>query len=288
MIPATFDYVRAQSLDEAVALLAKHGDNAKLLAGGHSLIPAMKLRLAQPGVIIDIGRLREMSYIRQESGEIAIGALTTHHEVETSDLLRRHAPALAAAAAVLGDVQVRNRGTIGGALAHADPAADYPAVALALDCTFVVRGPGGDRTIAATDWFVGPFTSAMHPGEILREIRLPVGAPGSQSVYRKFVRRAADYGMTGVAVYLEAQGQMCQALRVGITCVGMTAYRAEGVEQALLGKALTPENIRAAAARAVDGIDVNADLYVDAEYRSHLCRVETARAIEDALAGMRG
>lgn len=285
MFPATFAYERPASLEEALHLLQKHGDEAKLLAGGHSLLPAMRLRLAQPAVLIDIGRLQDLAYIRTEGEEIAVGALTTHHAIESSGLLA--GTCLGMAAGVLADVQVRNRGTIGGALAHADPAADYPACVLALGACMVVAAPQGRRRVPATDWFDGPFTSALRPGEILVEVRFPAQRSGQASTYRKFVRRATDYGMVGVAVWLEAADGTCSAARVALTCTADTAYRAGAVEAALAVRPLTAATIRAAAAHAVDDVNVAEDAYVPADYRAHLARVETERAIAEVAARLR-
>lgn len=285
MFPAAFDYVKADSLDQALALLAQHGDDAKLIAGGHSLIPAMKLRLAQPKLLIDIGRLKdEMAYIRQEGQTLTIGALTTHYQIETSNALKEAATALPEAAAVLADVQVRNKGTIGGVLAHADPAADYPAVLLALGAEVVVAGPNGSRTIPIDRFFTGPFTGALEAGKIITAVRVPVQPARSASVYRKFVRRANDYGMTGVSAFLQLnqQGEVSQA-RIGVTCVALSAFRAQATELALVGRKPTPELIALAAEAAVQGVDVQGDAYVPAEYRAHLTTVETRRAIEEAL-----
>ncbi len=284
MFPAAFDYHAPQSLGEALTLLAANAD-AKLIAGGHSLLPAMKLRLAQPAALIDINRIKDLAYIRPEGDEIAIGALTTHHAIATSDLLSRQATALAEAAQVLADVQVRNRGTIGGALAHADPAADYPAAVLALDAAFVVASPQGRRRVAAADWFTGPFFTALQPGEILVEVRIPARQSGQAGTYRKFVRRVCDYAIVGVAVRLAADATgCCTDARVALTGTGDVAYRATATEAALVGQPLKRAVIRAAAQQAVAGVQVAEDAYVPAAYRANLARVETERAIAAAAA----
>jgi carbon-monoxide dehydrogenase medium subunit len=284
MFPASFSYIRAESVGHALALLEEHGADAKLLAGGHSLIPAMKLRLAQPAVLIDVGRLRELQYIRAEGDMIAIGALTTHHQLDTSSLVQMKLPALAQAAAVVADVQVRNKGTIGGVLAHADPNGDYTAVMLALDAEVIVANRLGTRMIPIADFFTGPFGTALMPGEILAEIRIPARTPGTASVYRKFSRRANDYGMVGVAVFVGTdRSGLCHTARVALTCVSMVPYRAAGAEAALLHEMLTPERIEAAASHVVDGVDVSEDAYISATYRSHLAQVETRRALEAAV-----
>lgn len=284
MFPAEFDYVRAESLEHAVALLGEYGEDARLLAGGHSLLPAMKLRLARPAVLIDIGRLRELQFIREVGGELQIGALTTHHQLETTGVVAEKARALAEAARVVADVQVRNRGTIGGVLAHADPAADYTAVLLALGATVIATGPGGARTISLEDFFTGPFTTALAKGEVLTEVRIPTGAGGAGSVYRKFVRRESDYGLSGVAVSLRVNALgVCEQARVGVTCVAVQPYRATATEQALRHQRLTPEVLAGAAALVTAGHDALEDTYVSAAYRTHLVQVETQRALETAL-----
>ena len=283
MIPAHFDYVAPQTLAEALSLLADKPDDAKILAGGHSLIPAMKLRLAQPQVLIDIGRIKDLSYIREESGQIRIGATTTHYQIESSDRLKSICPLLPEAASYIGDVQVRNKGTIGGSLAHADPAADWPAVALALGAELVAASKKGERTIKADDFFVDMMTTALAPGEILREIRitLPQGKLGQ--AYRKVLQPASGFAVVGVAVSLTLdQKGACQSAGIGITGVASKAYRAKQVEQALAGKAIDQQLAAAAAAHATDGVSANGDLYASADYRRHLAQVYTARAIHGA------
>ena len=284
MIPANFDYVAAKSLDEALSLLAKHKDDAKLLAGGHSLLPAMKLRLAQPKVLIDIGRIKDLSYIREEGGQIKIGAMTTHFQIETSDLLRRACPLFSETAAHLGDMQVRNKGTIGGSLAHSDPAADWPAAVLAVGAEMVAVAAKAERVIQAKDFFVDLLTTALKPGEILKEIRFtaPKGRVGQ--AYLKFRHPASGFAVVGVAVTLtlDASGK-CQAAGVGITGVSPKAYRAEGVESELISKALDSKTLPAAAALAADDVQANSDLFASSEYRKHLAQVYTRRALETAV-----
>ena len=283
MIPANFDYIAAKSLEEAVTLLAKHKDDAKLLAGGHSLLPAMKLRLMQPKVLIDIGRIKDLSYIREEGGQIRIGAMTTHFQVETSDVLRRACPLLPETATNLGDIQVRNKGTIGGSVAHADPAADWPAAILALDAEIVAVGPKGDRVIKAADFFVDMLTTSLQPGEVLREIRItpPKGKVGQ--CYVKVRQPASGFALVGIAVNLMVDGAgKCQSAAVGITGVSAKPYRASKVESALKGAALDAKSLAAAAAHAADGVDVNSDLFASSEYRKHLAQVYTRRALETA------
>jgi carbon-monoxide dehydrogenase medium subunit len=283
MIPAQFDYQVAGTLEEAINLLAQDPDGTKLLAGGHSLIPAMKLRLAQPQRLIDIARIRDLSYIREDGNVIAIGATTTHYELESSALLRNICPLLPDCAKTIGDVQVRNKGTIGGSLAHSDPAGDWPAAAIALNADVILAGPGGERTMKAHDFFVDLLTTALQTGEILREVRIakPQGKFGH--AYQKARHPASGFAVVGIAanLTLNADGS-CAAASIGVTGVGSKAYRASGTEAALVGKKLDDQTIAAAAAKIADGIDVNADLYASAEYRRHLAAVHAARAIKAA------
>jgi len=283
MIPAQFDYLAPRTLDEAVALLAQHADDAKILAGGHSLIPAMKLRLAQPQALIDIGHIKDLSYVREEGGQIRIGATTTHYQIESSARLREICPLLPEAASTIGDVQVRNKGTIGGSLAHADPAADWPAVILALRAEIVAASSSGERTIKADDFFVDLMTTALKPGEILREIRIPAPAGRFGQAYKKMPQPASGFAVIGVAVSLKRDSKgACESAGIGITGAGSKAYRPAAVEKAVTGSALDQSSIGAAAAHATDGIDVNGDLFASAEYRRHLASVYTARAIAEA------
>lgn len=282
MIPASFDYIAAKSLDEAISLLGKHKDDAKILAGGHSLLPAMKLRLMQPKVLIDLSRIRDLSYIKEEGGQIRIGAMTTHFQAETSDLLRRSCPLLPETASHLGDMQVRNKGTIGGSLAHSDPAADWPAAILALDAELVATSAKGDRVIKATDFFVEMLTTSLQPGEILREIRIPAGKGKLAQAYVKVRHPASGFAVVGVAVNLSIDGGKCQSAGIGITGVSSKAYRASKVESELKGNTLDAKTVSAAAAHAADGVEVNSDLYASAEYRKQLATVYTRRAIETA------
>jgi carbon-monoxide dehydrogenase medium subunit len=278
MYPANFDYKRPSTVDEAIALLSKHGDDAKLLAGGHSLIPAMKLRLAQPKVIVDIGRIANLSYIREAGASIAIGAMTTHQEIEASKLLRDRSPLLADVAAHIGDVQVRNKGTIGGSLAHADPAADYPAAILALDAEIDLAGPRGKRTVKAGAFFVDLLQTAIAPDEILVEIRVP--ATSKTVAYVKTEQKASGFALAGVAVVIGADG-----VRVGVTGIAAKAYRATAVEKALAGqKTPTAAAIALAASHAADGVEPLGDIHASPEFRAHLAQVNTKRAIEQALA----
>jgi len=282
MIPTSFDYVSAKNLDDALSLLAKHKDDAKLLAGGHSLLPAMKLRIAQPKVLIDISRIKDLNYIREEAGQIRIGAMTTHFQIETSDLLRRVCPLLPETATNLGDMQVRNKGTMGGSIAHADPAADWPAAVIALNAEMVAVGPKGERVIKSDDFFVQLFTSALQPGEILREIRFtpPKGKFGQ--AYMKFRHPASGFAVVGVAVSLTAEGSKCGACGVGVTGLSGKAFRAGGVERALKGASLDDKTLAAAANHVADGVDANSDLFASGDYRKHLAQVYARRALETA------
>jgi len=268
MIPAPFSYRRAGTVEEALALAADAGDDGKYLAGGHSLLPLMKLRFAVPGVLIDIGRLAELSYVRDEGSHIAIGALTRHHDLEHSALLAAELPLLAHAAGRVGDPQVRHRGTIGGSIAHGDAASDLPAVMLALAATFVARGPSGSREIAATEFFTGLFETALEPGELLTEIRIPKPAQRGWS-FQKFTKRAIDWAIVGVVV---------QGNQVALVNMGPVPLRAAGVERALAAGAGPAD----AAARAAEGTSPVADLGASTGYREHLARVLTARALAQA------
>ena len=284
MIPAQFDYQVPGTLEEAINLLAQDPDGTKVLAGGHSLIPAMKLRLAQPQRLIDIARIRDLSFIRDDGNLILIGATATHYELESSDLLRNICPLLPECARSIGDVQVRNKGTIGGSLAHCDPAGDWPAAAIALNADVVLAGPGGERTMKAEDFFVDLLTTALEPGEILREVRIakPQGKFGH--AYQKAPHPASGFAVVGVAanITLNADGS-CAAASIGVTGVGNKAYRPAGAEAALVGKKLDDQTIAAAAGKIADGIDVNGDLYASRENRKHLATVHASRAIKAAL-----
>jgi aerobic carbon-monoxide dehydrogenase medium subunit len=278
MIPAAFDYVRPATLDEALGLLAKHGDDAKVLAGGHSLIPAMKLRLSQPRVLVDIGRIGDLRSISERDGKIAIGALTTHYDIESSDLLARSCPLLPEVAGKIGDVQVRNKGTIGGSCVHADPAADWPAAMLALDAEFEIAGSGRSRTVSAQDFFVDMLTSAIESGEILTAIHVPVTA--KTVAYVKFAQKASGFAVAGVAALIDKARKHAA---VAVTGVAARAYRAVGVESSLRGSELSAATIATAAVKAADGVDPLSDIHASAEFRAHLACVKTKRALELAV-----
>jgi len=270
VIPAAFDYKRASSLDEALDLITEHGDEAKFLAGGHSLLPLMKLRLAQPSVLVDIGRLSDLSYIRDGGDHIAIGALTRHHDLEHSELLRAQNPLIAHTASQVGDPQVRHRGTIGGSIAHSDPASDLPASVLAVGGTLVARSKNGERTIAAKDFFTGFLESALEPDELLTEIRVPkIGADGWG--FQKMNRRAQDWAIVGVAAY-RANGQA----GVALVNMGSTPVYAQAVVDALAGGA----SVSDAAEHAADGTEPPEDLNATPEFRVHLAKVLVRRALE--------
>jgi aerobic carbon-monoxide dehydrogenase medium subunit len=274
VIPAAFDYVRAGSADEAISLIGQHGEDAKFIAGGHSLLPLMKLRLAQPSVLVDIGRLTDLSYIRDGGDHIAIGALTRHMDIETSPVLAEHVPLLAHAAGHVGDPQVRHRGTIGGSIAHSDPASDLPATTLALGATYVAQGPNGTREIAAADFFEGFLTTSLAADEMLTEIRVPkMGGAGWS--FQKFNRRAQDWAIVGVAAW-RSNGQS----GIGLVNMGSTPILATSVSAALASGASIAEAAEAAAAEAEPQSDLNAT----PEYRVHLAKVLVRRALEAASA----
>jgi aerobic carbon-monoxide dehydrogenase medium subunit len=283
MIPAQFDYVRAGSVDEAVGALREHGDDAKVMAGGQSLIPLLRLRLSYPEVIVDVGRVAEMQGIREDGDHLVIGAMTTHDEVLRSDLVRQHAGLIAQATATVADPAVRHRGTFGGSLAHADPAGDLPAVALALDAEFVVAGDGGRRIVAAEDFFVDYLQTAVAPDEVLVEVRVPKLGSGWGYRYEKFHRVAQSWAIVGVAAVVHRSNGTIDAARVGLTNMGSTPLRARATEQALAGGAV--DGIGAAAERAADGTSPASDLGGQADYRQHLARVLTRRALTAAAGG---
>ncbi len=273
MIPAAFDYVRAESADEAVALIGEHGDEAKFLAGGHSLLPLMKLRLAAPSVLIDVARVTDLSYLNDKGDHVAIGALTRHHDVEHSSLLASVCPLLAHAASYVGDPQVRHRGTIGGSVAHADPASDLPATLVALDATLVARSTRGERTIPAREFFVGFLESALAPDELLTEIRVPHSTGGFG--FQKFNRRAQDWAIVGVAAHRSNGGG-----GIALVNMGSTPIFARQATEAWLAGASPAE----AAALAPADAHPSADLNASVEYRNHLATVLTRRALEAASA----
>ena len=279
MFPAPFDYHSPVTLEEAVNLLAQHGEEARILAGGQSLLPAMKLRLAQPKVLVDLRRITGLRYIIEKGGRIMIGAMSTHRDIEASPLLRELCPLLCEVASAIGDVQVRNCGTIGGSSAHADPGADWPAAMLALDAEFAVVGPRGNRAIAAAKFFVDLFQTGLQQGEILREIRLPL-TPKSVA-YVKTAQKASGFALAGVAAVLRGDQK---TVAVAISGVGSKAFRAVETETMLRGKAWSEELAAAAARKCAPGIDALSDIHASAEYRLHLAEVNTLKALQIAHA----
>jgi len=279
VIPAAFDYLAPTSLADALAALAQHGDDAKILAGGQSLLPVMRMRLNAPEVVIDLGRIEDLTGVREEGDAIVIGAMTTHEEVGEHALVAQHAALVSRAVAHLADRQIRHRGTFGGALAHADPAGDMGAPALALGAEFVIAGPGGStRTVGADDFFTDLFTTAIGEDEILQEVRLPKHT-GWGAHYEKFVRVAHQWPIVAVAATVKVDGGTISEARVGLTNMGSTPLRARAVEQALVGQPATEEAVRAAAASAAEGTTPPSDLNGDADYRRHLATVLTRRAV---------
>ncbi len=280
MIPQTFDYTAPKSLDEALKMI---GDGAKPLAGGMSLIPMMKLRLANPERVVDLGRLKDLNYIREATDGIHIGATATHHDIESSSVLRGKCPLLSETAGNIGDVQVRNMGTIGGSVAHADPAADYPAALQALEAKFVLRKAGTERTISAADFFVEAFTTALEPGEIVREVIVPIEASSTGVSYKKMLQPASGFAIVGVAVRIKRFGDKIEMARIGVTGLSGSSFRAMHAEKALEGRAGLPAEIEAASTLVAQGVDANSDLHASADYRKHLAAIYAARAIAAAL-----
>jgi carbon-monoxide dehydrogenase medium subunit len=284
MIPAPFEYERAGSVDEAIALLGHHGVEAKVIAGGHSLLPLMKLRLARPSVLVDIDRISDLEYVRDGGDHIEIGALTRIADIAASPVLGEHNPLVAYAAGQVGDPQVRHRATFGGAAAHGDPAGDPPTVLLTLDAELVVRGPNGDRTVAASAFFKNFFETDLAPDEVLTALRVPKLARGTGWSYQKFHRRAIDWAIVGVAAVVERDDGHVKRARVGLTNMGLTPLRARAVEAALEGGASSPEALTAAAEHAPEETGPPSDTNASAEYRRELSKVLVKRALQEALA----
>jgi len=275
-VPAAFDYHSAKSVDEAIALLQQYGDDAKVLAGGHSLIPSMKLRLAQPAHLVDLGKISGLSYIREESGAVAVGAMTTYTTIEHSDVLRRYFALLPEGVAMIGDQQVRNRGSI----AHSDPAADLPGIVQALRADILVQGPNGVRTVKADDFFMGMFETALQPDEIVTEIRFAIPAARTGSAYMKLANKASHYAVTGCAAVVTLDGDgTCSSASVVITGASEKATRANAVEAALVGKKLDEATVAAATAHAADGLALLGDIHGSREYRAQMSAVMARRAI---------
>jgi aerobic carbon-monoxide dehydrogenase medium subunit len=283
VIPAAFEYERAESVDHAAQLLTQHGDEAKLIAGGHSLLPLMKLRLARPSVLIDIDRLSDLEYVREAGDRIEIGALTRIADVASNRLLAQHNPLVAFAAGEVGDPQVRHRATMGGSLAHGDPASDPPSVMLALDAEMVIRGPSGERTVPASGFFKSLFETDLGPDEVLTAVRVPKLASGTGWSYQKFHRRALDWAIVGVAAVVERSDGKIARAAIGLTNMGGTPLRAAGVERALAGGQASDQAIADAAEHAPEGTDPVSDTNASAEYRGELSKVLVRRAIQEAL-----
>ena len=278
MYAAEFDYVRASSIDEAISIKGEN-DDSSFLAGGHSLIPAMKLRLSTPQKLIDISGLDQLKNISKNGSYISIGALCTHKQCAESEIILSGCPALSDAASVIGDPHVRNKGTIGGALAHSDPQADYPGAVLALNAAFILKGTSGERTIEAVDYFTGLWETALGENEILTEVRIPVDSANANSCYLKFPQPASRYPYVGCAVAMENSGGNCSEVRVGFSGVAESAFRDNGVEDAIRGQALKDETIAAASAIAAEGRTVLSDYFVSEEYRRAMAQVYAKRAL---------
>jgi aerobic carbon-monoxide dehydrogenase medium subunit len=288
MIPSEFEYHAPNSLDEALALLRQHAGTAKILAGGQSLIPAMRFRLAMPEVLVDIGRIAQLDYVKERNGYLAIGAMTRETTLEEHPLLAERYPLLLDTAKVVADPLVRQRATIGGNLAHADPANDHPATMLAYAAQVVVHGADGERVIGIDDFFTGMFESAIQPGEILTEIRIPSPGPGQGGAYVKFERKVGDYAVSGVAVQLRLKGDVCESIRIGLTNVNPTPIRALEAEARLTGQILSDDDLEAAGRLAASACDPSADLRGSAEYKRDLTRVVLKRAVRLAQSRARG
>jgi aerobic carbon-monoxide dehydrogenase medium subunit len=282
-VPAAFDYHPATSVDEAIALLQQYGDEAKLLAGGHSLLPTMKLRLAQPGHLIDLGRISGLSYIREDGGVVTVGAMTRYVDIERSEVLKKHFALLPEGVAQIGDPQVRNRGTIGGSIAHSDPAADTPGIVLALRADIVAKGPNGVRTIKADDFFMDLFQTALQPDEVITEIRFPKPPVHTGSAYTKLANKASHYAVVGCAavITLDSNGT-CTSASVVITGASVKPTRASTVEAGLVGKKLDEATIANAASHAADGLEVVSDIHGSQEYRAQMAVVLARRVVARA------
>jgi carbon-monoxide dehydrogenase medium subunit len=281
VIPLAFDYEVAESVDHAIELLKENGEEAKILAGGHSLLPIMKLRLAAPTVLIDLGRIDDLNYVRDEGDHLAIGAMTRHSDMERDATLKEHCGLVAYTASLVGDPQVRHRGTIGGSISHGDAASDLPSALLALDANFVVKGPEGERTLAAGDFFQDYLQTVLGPDEVLTEVRVPK-LNGAGWAYKKFNRRAQDWAVVGAAAIVERSNGSIGSARIGLTNMGSTPLRATAAESALSGA--DPTSVAEATGSADEGTSPTSDIAASAEYRRHLARVLSKRAVEEALA----
>ena len=281
MIAQNFEYSAPTSLKDALGMLGQ--EDVKVLAGGMSLIPLMKLRLATPGQLVDIGRIADLNYIREDKGVLRIGATSTHFQVESSAVVRSRCPLLAEAAAHIGDLQVRNMGTLGGSIAHADPAADYPASLLALEARVALVTAKGQRELPIADFFVDTFTTALQPGEIIREVIVPVEEQSVGTSYQKMLQPASGFAIVGVAARVRKSGGKVAMARVGVTGLSGKPFRATGVEKALEGTSGSASDVQKAAGSVADGVDANSDLHASADYRKHLARIYTMRALTVAL-----
>lgn len=283
MKPPPFAYHAPTQLDAALALLERYGDDAKVLAGGQSLMPLLNFRLSYPSALIDINRVAELSYLRQENGQVCIGALTRQRTIEFSELVRRQLPLLYEATTLVGHLPIRTRGTIGGSLAHADPAAEYPTVALVLAAELVLQGPGGQRSISAEEFFVSYLTTALAPNEIVTEIRFSPGPPTSGWAFEEVTRRHGDFALVGVAGVIDAEGERCRTARLAAAGVGPTPIRLRAVEDILVQEGVTEQGLQRAAAKAAELVEPDSDIHASADFRQHLTQVLTRRAIQRAL-----
>ena len=286
MYPSSFEYLAPTSLAEAQSLLSKYGSDAKVCAGGHSLIPMMKLRLAEPKYLIDLGKISDLSYIREQNGGVAIGAMTTYWQIESSQLVQARAPMLAESMTLVADIQVRNKGTLGGSVAHADPAGDSPAIVLALEGQISATGPSGQRTLDS-DGFFQFFATNLNPDEILTEVRLPGLPANTGTAYKKFANKASHFAVVGVAASVTMNGNTCQRVRIGVTGAGQNASRAKEAEAALEGKEASESNVAQASELAKKGIAYLGDIHGSEEYREHLTGVMTRRALQEAISRAR-
>jgi aerobic carbon-monoxide dehydrogenase medium subunit len=283
MIPANFEYFAPTTLDEALRLLAERGEDCKVLSGGHSLVPVLKLRLAQPAAVVDIGRIKELDYIKVEGNTIRIGALATHRAIESSPEIKQHCPLLAECAAQIGDQQVRNRGTLAGSLVHADPAADWPAAILALGAEMVVKSAEGERVVKAGDFFIDMLTSAIEPDEIVTEVRVPIPAQPQAAAYLKVAQAASGFALVGVAAQLSLDNGKCKDAHIAVTGLAPKAFRAKSLEDALIGQPLDDATIKAAAEKAdAEADDAMEDIHASGDYRRHLAKVYAGRALKAA------
>ena len=283
MKPPPFAYHAPTQLDEALALLERYGDDAKVLAGGQSLMPLLNFRLSYPSALIDINHVAELSYLRQENGQVCIGALTRQRAIEFSELVRRQLPLLYEATMLVGHLPIRTRGTIGGSLAHADPAAEYPAVALVLDADLVLQSPEGQRRVSAEEFFVSYLTTALAPNEVVTEIRFSPTPPTSGWAFEEVARRHGDFALAGVAGVIDADGEQCRTARLAAAGVGPTPIRLRAAEDILVQEGMTEQSIQRAAAKAAELVEPDSDIHASADFRRHLTEVLTRRAIQRAL-----